>query len=91
MDSIRLPVAFRVGEHGWVMARALGVPVTATGRDRAEAEAFLVEAVRTYFLDAARGDAGDPLEAHAELCLIPADPAWRPTASRTVPEGAAGD
>ena len=83
MDAIGLAVAFRVEEHGWVSARALGVPVTATGRDRAEAELFLVDAVRTYFFDASTASGADPLDEHAELSLIPADPAWRPLHART--------
>lgn len=91
MDSIGLAVAFRVEEHGWVRARALGVPVTAMGRDRAEAESFLVEALRTYFLDASTINDDDPLDAYAELCLIPADPAWRPIPARTAPDGATRD
>ena len=83
MDSIGIAVAFRVEEHGWVSARALGVPVTATGRDRAEAESFLVDALRTYFLDAATSNGDEPLDGRAELCLLPADPAWRPIAFPT--------
>ena len=91
MDLIGLAVSFRVEEHGWVKAEARGVPVTATGRDRAEAESFLVDALRAYFHDAALRNADDPLEAQAMLCVIPADPAWRPIQAPTASDVATRD
>ena len=92
MDPIGLSVAFRVEQHGWVTARALGVPITATGRDRAEAELFLVDALRTYFSDASTANGpGTALDDYAELSLIPADPAWRRLHARIAPDPAAPD
>lgn len=79
MDAITVTVEFEVLEHGWVKANVLGLAVERTGRDRADAESSIINALREHFAEASRN--ADDLSDRRALSLAPSWPPWESTAT----------